>query len=322
MKIRRQTFLEFSLVFIILSLGFLMYRMDSYKMVILNLFFMPVVLSGFFLGSYRAGVMALLSVIAALVASSFNLSGFDIQTTDIIIGLVLAVWGGVLGLVAILIGTLSDQRSTKILELHEAYVGVIEVLSRYLQSGNSKLTTRSIRVTELCQKTASLLKLSPRQIDDIRVAALLFDLNHVEVTTKVLKRAMAVLGVDPTRNGQNTFRGTELVDSLSTILTGAMPLLADQDETKCDYHETEDSRQLSEMPIGTKIIRIVRVFYDLTEGAPEERRKKPQQALQQMRSDEFAGYDEDILAALERAVVSKASLPIQHDLEEYLTLQS
>ena len=227
-----------------------------------------------------------------------------------------------LGLVAILTGTLSDQRSSKIVELHEAYVGVIEVLSRYLQSGNPRLTTRSMRVAELCQKVAASLNLSPKQIDDIRVAALLFDLNHVEVTTKVLKRAMVALEADPTRNGQNTFRGTELVDSLGTILTGAMPLLADQDETTHDYHETQDGQQLTEVPFGTKIIRAVRAYYDMTEGASEERRTTPQEALHELRSDKFAGHDRDILNALEQAVASKTPLPIKNDLEEFLTLQS
>ena len=44
--------------------------------------------------------------------------------------LTLAIWSGVLGLASILTGTLSDERTAKITELHDAYVGVVEVLSR------------------------------------------------------------------------------------------------------------------------------------------------------------------------------------------------
>ena len=40
---------------------------------------------------------------------------------------------------ALLVGSLSDERKAKVRELHEAYVGVVEVLSKYLQSANPRI---------------------------------------------------------------------------------------------------------------------------------------------------------------------------------------
>ena len=73
--------LETMLVLITASLACVMYFMADMKIVVLNLFFLPVVLAGFFMGRYRAGVLALLSVISATIVSvtpvvrSANLAG-------------------------------------------------------------------------------------------------------------------------------------------------------------------------------------------------------------------------------------------------------
>ena len=321
-RLRHTLFLEISLVLIILALGFLLFRMDSYKLVILNLFFLPIVLSGFFLGSYRSGVMAVLCVISAMVATSLGMTGFSGQSSLVVVGLAIAVWGAVLGLVAILVGTLSDERSKKIVELHEAYTGVVEVLSRYLQSGNPRLTARSIRVAELSQIVARQLQLSPKQTDDIRVAALLYDLSNVEVTTKVLKRAMVALEMESTTSDEHTFQGTELVDSLGSVLTGAMPLLAEQSGMLEEYRTSQEEEQTTVMPMGAKIIRAVRAYYDLTEGAPEKRKRTPTAALRELRDDSAVKHDEEILHAVETVGSDAGGLPLENDLHELLSLQS
>ena len=106
------------------------------------------------------------------------------------IGLALTIWAAVLALTAILVGTLSDERSEKIVELHGAYVGVVEVLSRYLNDADPKLNERSALGSELAQEVAARMKLSGREIDDIRVATLLQDMESFEVTAKVIQKAI------------------------------------------------------------------------------------------------------------------------------------
>ena len=53
-----------------LGLAAMLAAINGNKVVVLNLFYLPVVLGGFFLGRYRAGIMALLCVIAASLARS------------------------------------------------------------------------------------------------------------------------------------------------------------------------------------------------------------------------------------------------------------
>lgn len=151
--------LEISLIIISLGLTSLMWSMTGYKLVVLNLFYLPVVLAGFFLGRYRAGVLASFSVMAASVVTALNLNDFAAFSSPLVVALAVTLWAAVLGLVALLVGTLSDERNRTLQDLHEAHVGVVEVLARYLQSAHPKLKDRSKRVAHLSEAVARELKM-------------------------------------------------------------------------------------------------------------------------------------------------------------------
>lgn len=295
-------FLEVLLIVISLVLTFLVYHMNGAKMVILNLFYLPVVLSGFFLGRYRAGILALFCVIASSVVMMQQLGSFSAGDSPLVAGLAVTVWGAALCLTALLIGTLSDERTTKVQELHEAYVGVVEVLSKYLQGANPRLKARSTRVAELSQAVAAELRLPTHQADDIRVAALMQDLGKIEVTTRLVSKAVDTLESQPGQL-QNSFQGGDLVQSLGGVLKGAIPLLLNQDDTMQAWLQTHEPLAAAEIPVGAKIIRLVRAFDQLTEGGVGGQWSSPEEALAELRRDRSLPQDEAVFAALERAAL-------------------
>ncbi|HEV3340033.1 MAG TPA: HD domain-containing phosphohydrolase [Pirellulales bacterium] len=294
--------LEIMLLVVVVGLACLFYQVQGYKLVVLNLFYLPVVLCAFFLGTYRAGILAVFCVTAASIVTVTNIEGFASFFSPLMIGLVVTVWGAVLGLVGILVGTLSDERKAKTAELHEAYIGVVEVLSRYLQSANARLKARSIRVAELSQKVAVAMRLPLKLVDDVRIAALLYDIGNVEVTTRVFRKAVGTLETDPAKLEQHTFRGIDLIQSLGSVLSGASPLLVHRPEASHDLQSTGD------MPLGTRIIWVVRAYDELT---AEQRPGRPavdcKEALAELRRDQDCGYDREVIDALER-VVSKGEI--------------
>ena len=131
--LRKEQKLEISLFVICSGLTTLLYCVENFKMVVLNLFYLPIVLAAFYLGRQRAGILALTCVILASTVAVIDLDAYAASTSPLVIGLALTVWGAVMGLNAIFVGTLSDERSKTIAELHDAYVGVVEVLARYLK---------------------------------------------------------------------------------------------------------------------------------------------------------------------------------------------
>ena len=68
-------------------------------------------------------------MLATVVAAS-DLGSFGGDNSHLVIGVSLIVWAAVMGLNALFVGTLSDERSRKIDELHDAYLGVVEVLAQ------------------------------------------------------------------------------------------------------------------------------------------------------------------------------------------------
>ena len=218
-------FLEIALVLISLALCWLLCLIGAYRMVVLHLFYLPVVLAAFFLGRYRAGVLALLGAGRGGGHHAGCQHADQLRFTRGGVAGV-GVWSADWVLTAILAGTLSDERTAKIAELHDAYVGVVEVLSRYLSSADPATNDQTVRVSLLSQKVAARMGLSNDEVNNIRVAALLQDINHIEVTAKVIQKAVGDLQQASRPNTeQYTFHGSDLVCSLGGVLTGAWRLL-------------------------------------------------------------------------------------------------
>lgn len=252
--------LEFMLIVVSLGMAYLVYRMGPFKMVALNLFFLPIVLSGYFLGRSSAGILSLFCALCVTIATTMDATGFAAYSSPVMMGLALTVWAAVLGLTAILVGTLCDERAAKLKELHEAYVGIVEVLTRYLQSGDPKVKARATRIAEMSQAVAEEMKLSRKDVDDIRVGALLYDLGSLEITTKVISRAMDTLESRPGTSDQHTFLGLDLVNSLGSVLHGAVPLVLNQNDSVHDALSADEETGAMEVPLGARIIKAVRAF--------------------------------------------------------------
>lgn len=293
-----QHFLEIILILVTFGLACLLHETAGHKITVLNLFFLPVVLAGFYLGRYRAGVLALLCVVTASAIVMMDIHHFASFSTPIAAILALMIWGAVLGLTAILVGTLNDERTVKATEAREAHVGVVEVLARYLQSANPNIEGRAVRVSKLSEQVAHKMRLSGKEIDDIRVAALLIDMENIEITARVIKKAVGALEEG---DDHHIIHGTELVQSLGSVLTGAFPLLLNQ--TMADDIENED------MPFGARILRTVRAYDELVHGLWDGAINDPAEAIEELKSDLDADHHPAVLHALGEVLKLKGSKP-------------
>jgi HD domain-containing protein len=298
---------EITLLLITLGMTSLLVMMREHKIVILYLYFLPVVLSGYFLGRVHAGVLALFSAMSVTIALTLESSQFAVYSSPAMIGLVVTIWAAVLGLTALMIGTLCDERAVKVVELHTAYVGVVEVLARYLQSANPHVKARSIRVAEISQKVAEALGLTQKEIDDIRVGALLYDIGNVEITTQLITKAVGSIESESV-HGKHTFQGRELVHSLEPVLSGAVPLLLNLDDAVHDVLAVESGNDSRDIPLGATIIRAVRAYESLVDDNRHGRPMSAEEAVTALRKDPYAKYETRVLDALERCQVGHRSL--------------
>ena len=291
------TFVEILLSLTCLALMFMLHTMPAGKMAILNLFFLPVSLAGFALGRYRAGALALFCALGTSIVASLNLADFTLPVSIPVAVSSLAIWAAVLGLAAILIGSIGDDRKRALGELHEAYVGVVEVLSQYLQGANPRLKARSARMAELAQQVAARMRLSAGEIDDIRVASLLYDIGHVEITTKVMRRAIDTLEGETAPSQPSTFRGLDLMLSLGSVLRGAIPLLLCQNQSG-SLAMTADAASVK-IPLGAEIIRATRAYCSLLNSSIDKSGPNPAEAIHSLRNCGSIAYNPRVLDALE-----------------------
>ncbi len=279
----KEHFLEVMLVFTVIGCSSLLTLMPAAKVAVLNLYFLPIVLAGFFLGRYRAGALALLSAITAGMLLAGDLSGFALSNSPVIVSLTMTIWAAVLGLTAIMVGTLKDDLAEKSIESREAQVGVLDILSRYLQSVNPQLQNRAQRVASLCERVALKMRLDEREIDNIRVAAVLADMENVEITARIVRRAVGDLNAcgDQLR----IVSGPELVRSIGEVLSGAFPLVAPSLTAESGNEAT---------PFGSRIIRTVRAFCRIV----DETGDSAECAIAELMTDGGETYHPAVLHAL------------------------
>lgn len=299
--VKSTAFVEISLSLVCVGLMVMLFVMPGCKMAILNLFFLPIALAGFALGRYRAGILALFCALGTSIVASLGLADFTWAISTPVAVLSLAVWAAVLGLAAIMIGTLGDDRKRALDDLHDAYVGVVEVLSQYLQGANPRLRARSIRMAELAQDVGRRMHLSPGDIDDIRVASLLYDIGRVEITTRVMRRAIDTLEGEMAPAQPSTFRGLDLMLSLGSVLRGAIPLLLCQNQGASTA--TVAGAPPAKIPLGAEIIRATRAYCDMVGDDDDEAGPSPAEVIRSLRRGGAFTYNARVLDVLESVVV-------------------
>src|SRR5262249_30707002 len=152
-----------------------------------------------------------------------------------------------------------------------------------------KLKDRSVRVSTLSEAVAKQLRLSEREIDDIRVASLLQDMENIEITARVIRKAMDEFGDEDAGKAQHTFHGTDLVHSLGSVLTGAFPLVLSK--KKSDLTDLEErSIPLTDVPMGGRIIQTVRAYDTLVHGNHYDSGISPREAIAELRQDTTANH--------------------------------
>lgn len=291
---------EWMLVVITLGLVALLNTTIDSKSVVLNLFYLPVVCAGFFLGRYRAGALAFLSVIAVSVVVMSDQTGFATSSEPVMVLLTLSIWGSALGLTAVFVGTLSDDRQAKSHEAREAYMGVVEVLSSYLQAVNPRLQHRARRVAELSEKVGRKLRLSDQEIDNIRLASLMLDMEPLEITSRVIRKAVDEVE-DP---GMRTLPGSELVQSLGRVLTGAFPIA--QSVVQADDFSGRQRDQ--SRPLSAEVIRTVRAYLHLIQ--------RPLPAQDGGQTDPFEELEMDDVLSVPSAVIDALRTVINDERTE------
>ena len=108
-------------------------------------------------------------------------------------------------------------------EIREAYQGILELMTKFIDSVDRYTENHSRRVADYSVEVARNLGLGDTEIEDIRVGAWLHDIGKVDVSIEVLRKAAGLTPEEREEMSKHVERGENLVRSMGGILKDVDP---------------------------------------------------------------------------------------------------
>ena len=289
------------LVGVILLAAFVGTYFIQEKSVILNFYYLPVLFAGYFLGRRMGLLTAILSVLIVLVnVLLFPQRFFDDQ--ELWKGFAqLSSWGGFLILSSIAVGTLYEKNEHRLLELKNAYIGILEILSKYLESSDRYTKGHSVRVSEFAVEIARAMELSPAEVENIRVAGLLHDIGKIEVSGEILRKAAQLTQDEREIMDTHAVKGAYILTSVGSVLKEVVPIVVAHHKYFLSTLEEQD-KEMPKIPLGARIVAVADSFDAMTTDRPYRKGMPPWEAMEEIIANSGRQFDPVVVDAFKRAI--------------------
>lgn len=207
-------YFEKILVSVILVAAFAGTYFIAEKLVVLNFYYLPVLVAGYFLGRRFGVLSAVFSILVVMISGLVFPERFFPSGEKLRGAVELLSWGGFLILASITVGTLYERNEQKLKELKNAYVGILEILSKYLESTDRYTKGHSVRVAELAMEIGIAMDLPRPEVETIRVAGLLHDIGKIEVSGEILTKAAALSSEEKELMDLHTVKGAYILTAV------------------------------------------------------------------------------------------------------------
>ena len=211
------------LIIIILMATFVGTYFVEERSIVLNFYFLPVLSAGYFLGRRMGVLTAVFSILVVVISTLFFPHTFSKGQEFSNVLAQLLSWGGFLTLSSVAVGTLYEQNERRLQDLKKAYIGVLEILSKYLESTDRYTKGHSVRVSELAMETAIAMELPRPQVENIRVAGLLHDIGKIEISGEILRKAAELSSEERELMEEHTVKGAYLLSAVGFRARGCRP---------------------------------------------------------------------------------------------------
>jgi putative nucleotidyltransferase with HDIG domain len=279
------------------------YLIDE-KTIVLNFYYLPVLFSAYFLGRRMGILTAVFSVLSVLICLSFfphwfsDLGGTLKGVTQ------LSSWGGFLILASVAVGTLYERNEQRLQELKQAYVGILEILSKYLESTDRYTKGHSARVSELAMEIAIAMELHRTEVENIRVAGLLHDIGKIDISGEILRKAAELSTEEKELVDAHTVKGAYLLSAVGAVLKEVVPIVVAHHKYLVDTLDLQDSDKVK-VPIGARIVAVADAFDAMTTDRPYRKGMPPWEALNELVSKGGTQFDPKVIEAFKRIISGK-----------------
>ena len=297
-------YFEKILVVVILGAALLGTYYIEEKLVVLNFYYLPVLFAGYFLGRRMGVLSAVLSVLAVLIFALLFPERFFIERLFWFKFAKLSSWGGFLILASVVVGTLYEQNERRLRDLKEAYIGILEILSKYLESTDRYTQGHSVRVGSLAREIAIAMELPRAEVENIHVSGLLHDVGKIEISGEILRKAAELSTNERELINAHTEKGATILASVGAILKEVVPIVFAHHKYFTDTLEGID-RNTIRIPLGARVVAVADAFDAMTTDRPYRKGMPPWQALEEIVSKAGKQFDPEVVEAFKRVIIGK-----------------
>ena len=254
-------------------------------------YFLPTLYSAYHFGRKHATLTAVASVVIVILLLYSNPAMFNGKIElPLARWMDLAVWGGTLMIAGYTTGTLYERNQKTLRDMEEGYDGMLAILQNFL--ANQKYSdAHAYRIAMCATEIAESAGLDAASIEDIRTAALLFNMKELGISNDVLCKAAQVSEEDlrsPKKRTNSSKAGA------SSALTRAIPIFLSERQLR------QTGAKSIEASLEVQTLMLAEEYETLMSG---ERGKKlsPVQATAEIMKHAASRYDSLVLDGFRKA---------------------
>jgi len=288
------------LLFLVIIAAMLNFLVASQKMALV-FYFLPTLYSAYHFGRRHATLTAVASVVLVVLLAYTNPAmftrkvdlPFDARWFD------LTVWGGVLMVAGYATGTLYERNQKMFREMEEGYDGMLVILQNFL--ANQKYSeAHAYRISMCATKIAEAMGLDGGSVDDIRTAALLFNMKEMGITNDVLCKAAQVSQEDLEAGKKNSGKALPKVGGAAGSLRRAIPIFLAERQLRQTGGKPDD------VSLEVQVLVLAEEYEALTSGQ-RGAKMSPSQAGQEVIKRATSRYDSMVLDGFTKAFGGQAA---------------
>jgi putative nucleotidyltransferase with HDIG domain len=289
-------FEQITVLTILVSVAVMSFFLEE-KLVMLNFFYLPVLAAGYYVSRRASMLVAILSILMVSLFAIIEFDTFSGSRGVVYVTSSLGGWAGFLILTSYVVGTLAKQKEDRLNELNRAYVGVLEILVKFLESRDPYTKGHSERVADHAMSIAIAMELPRSEVENIRVAALLHDIGKIEISSDLIQKSAGLTREEMEAVSKHTDKGADMLLGVGAIMKGAIPIVLEHHKYFTDLENRDHAST-----IGTRIVAVADAFDAMTTDRPYRSGMQPWLALDELRKNAGKQFDPLVVEAFHRVL--------------------
>lgn len=289
--VKRLVYRNFEAALVLLLVASLLFISSFvvHKFAFLLFYFIPVLLAGFYVSARQAVLTAVLAAGLVTYVALLDPFGTKALAGEWLSFWNLLTWASFLILTGAIVGRLQEKNRLHMEQLREAYLGIIQILTKYLEAADIHTKSHSERVAAVSVILAERMGLPAHEVQNVWTAALLHDIGKVEVV-KLIKKATALDPDEKKQMDAHTELGAQLLLTTGAVLQDAIPLVLEHHRP---YHDGGDA-----IPVGARIIAVCDAYDAIVTDRPYRAGRSHWQAVQILEEAAARQFDPKVVEAL------------------------